>query len=83
MQIQPFTINTLKALFVSVIPFVLNYFLPVYKSPFIDGLYRTFLVATVFILILLFLKVSDDINDQWKNILNGKFFKDLSSTFKL
>ncbi|MDR3626320.1 MAG: oligosaccharide flippase family protein [Ignavibacteriaceae bacterium] len=63
MKIQPFSLSTLKALLAFTIVFVINYFLPHIQHHFIvDIISRSIIVASVFISLILLLKVSEDIN---------------------
>ena len=82
MNIHPFTQNTLKAVFVFIIPLALNYFIPKNINPLIDGTYRTISISLIFILLLKWFKVSEDIDEIWKAVLDGKFFREIMNTMK-
>jgi O-antigen/teichoic acid export membrane protein len=63
MKIQPFSFNTLKALLAFAIVFIINLFLPHIQNHFLlDSILRSIVIGSVFITIILALKVSEDIN---------------------
>jgi O-antigen/teichoic acid export membrane protein len=71
MKIQPFSLSTIKVLVVFVLAFILNYFLPHIQHHFIlDIIFRSLLVASVFISLVLLLKVSEDINMIMNKIIS-------------
>jgi O-antigen/teichoic acid export membrane protein len=74
MKIQPFSLNTLKALLAFVIVFIINYFLPHIRNHFLlDSFYRSIVIGPVFLAIIFTLKVSEDINMFTQNLII-KFF---------
>jgi O-antigen/teichoic acid export membrane protein len=79
MKIQPFSFGTIKALFVFAIAFVINYFLPHIQNHFIlDSLYRSIIIGSVFVILILTLKVSEDIT-----LLTQKLVKRFLPNFRL
>jgi O-antigen/teichoic acid export membrane protein len=63
MKIQPFSFNTLKALSAFAIVFIINYFLPHIQNHFLlDSFFRSIIIGTIFISIILAFKVSEDID---------------------
>jgi O-antigen/teichoic acid export membrane protein len=63
MKIQPFSFGTIKALFVFAIVSLINYFLPHIQNHFIlDSIYRSIIIGSVFVSLILTIKVSDDIS---------------------
>ncbi|MGD1007751.1 MAG: oligosaccharide flippase family protein [Ignavibacteriaceae bacterium] len=78
MKIQPFSLNTLKALLAFAIVFVINYFLPHIQNHFLlDSFFRSIIIGSIFIIIILTLKVSEDIN-----ILTQKLIKRFLPDYK-
>jgi O-antigen/teichoic acid export membrane protein len=68
MKIQPFTINSLKMLVVGSAVFVVNYLLPPFNSFIVDLITRSALVFVVFSGMVLYLKISEDIDHIFINI---------------
>jgi O-antigen/teichoic acid export membrane protein len=63
MKIQPFSLNTLKALLAFAVVFIINYFLPHIQNHFLlDSFYRSIVIGSIFITIVFTLNVSEDIN---------------------
>ena len=69
MRIQPFTINTLKELFIIAITLTINYFLPKQANFILDIILRSSIISIIFIGLTLFFKVSEDFNLIFKNII--------------
>ena len=83
MNIQPFTIRTLKAIVIILIPFVLNFLIPFRHHPVIDSSIRSTIIIIIYFSLLIGFSVSDDINNIWRNIRNGRFIKDFFSLLRL
>lgn len=70
---NPFSIGTVKLLFVILLLFGLNALLPEIRSPWVDGIYRSLIVIIFGVLLIYFFKISDQLNtmaDQvWKGFL--------------
>jgi O-antigen/teichoic acid export membrane protein len=76
MKIQPFSLNTLKALLAFAIVFIINYFLPHIQNHFLlDSFFRSIVIGTIFITIVFTLKVSEDINMLTQKLIK-RFFPD-------
>ncbi len=72
--LQPFKINSLIALSIGLLVYLMAFLLPSLNNAYLDILYRSSITAIVFFLAILLLKVSQDFNmifNQLKNI----FFK--------
>ena len=62
-KIQPFTFKTVKVLSIFILVIIINYFLPEIRNHFLyDIILRSFVLAAVFIFLVLFLKTSEDID---------------------
>lgn len=62
-KIQPFTFKTVKVLSIFILVIVINYFIPEIRNHFLyDIILRSFVLAAVFIFLVLFLKTSEDID---------------------
>jgi len=68
-KIQPFTFNTLKTIGIGILAFVISYLIPQNSSEIIDILLRSFVIFVVYSLLVLFLKVSPDVNQLYSKIL--------------
>lgn len=66
---NPFSIGTVKQLFVILILFGLDFILPEVKNPWIDGIYRSSIIASTGILLIYFLKISKEINTITDHVL--------------
>lgn len=60
--LQPFTVNTLKAIGVALVAYLGTMWIPFIIHPFIDIAIRGALFAVIFVSLILALRVSDDIN---------------------
>lgn len=70
LKIQPFSVKTLKALFVLIISALLTYLVFTFENPFFDVAVRSILYLTLSITSLYVLKVSDDMNRIMQNVLS-------------
>jgi O-antigen/teichoic acid export membrane protein len=62
-KIQPFTLSTLKFIFVAGITILINYFLPKFDDIYIDLLIRSFVITIVLMGSTYALKISDEMNE--------------------
>ncbi len=60
--IQPFTVKTLKIIFLIALAFLVNYLLPDLDSWFFDSLYRSLILLGIFVGFTYFYKLSEDLN---------------------
>jgi Na+-driven multidrug efflux pump len=65
-QMQPFSVATLKVILISVIVVGINYVLPVASNIFIDILYRSFVITLSFSTMILFSRASPDGNKLFR-----------------
>lgn len=66
---NPYTRGTLKQILIICLLLGVNHFLPACANPWIDGIYRTALIAGVAMALVYFCNVSAEINRLVKNIL--------------
>jgi len=69
-QIQPFSLEHLKVLGLSLFSFISVFFIPSLKNPYFDLLLRGSLFSFLFIGSILIFKVSEDINLQFHQIIS-------------
>ncbi len=68
--IQPFTAKTLKIFLLISMAFLINFLLPTLDSWFLDSLYRSVIVAGLFILVTYYYKLSEDLNSVVRSVFN-------------
>jgi O-antigen/teichoic acid export membrane protein len=62
-KIQPFSFNTLKVLLIFVLIIIINFFIPEIRNHFVyEIILRSFVLTFIFISLVLFLKISEDIS---------------------
>ena len=69
MRLQPFTVNTLKELFIIAITLTMNYFLPKQANFILDIILRSSIISITFIGLTLFFKVSEDFNLVFRTVI--------------
>ncbi len=74
LQIQPFSLNTLKALFIIFLVLLLNFVIPHFTNAYLDGFIRSFVFTAFFSVIVYKFAISRDINDLIKT-LNSRYLK--------
>jgi O-antigen/teichoic acid export membrane protein len=72
MRLQPFSKNTLSVLLASIIPLLIGYYMPVLPNPFFDAIVRTILITISFVIFLLLLRSSPDLNTFLKAVKTNK-----------
>lgn len=72
MGLNPFSKGTLIALLIGGLSYSINYLLPFQTNPYWDTLFRSVLVGLVFLLLILWLKPSKDIEHYVHNTLKKK-----------
>ncbi|RLD97810.1 MAG: hypothetical protein DRJ13_11780, partial [Bacteroidetes bacterium] len=68
--IQPFTAKTLKIFLLISMAFLINFLLPTLDSWFLDSLYRSVIVAGLFIIVTYYYKLSEDLNSVVRSVFN-------------
>ena len=69
---NPFSASMIKLLIMILILFGINYLLPHWSSnPFIDGIYRSFIIGVITLISLYKLKISDEINSIMDKFLHN------------
>lgn len=68
-NMQPYNINSLKIILVTLVAFLPGYILPYLNNLFLDITIRSLIVATLFSLLLLKLEASPEINNKIRKIL--------------
>jgi O-antigen/teichoic acid export membrane protein len=75
LKIQPFSKNTLKAIFVILLFLLINSVTPHFSNAFIDGIIRSSVFTLFFVVVVYKLKISNDINGLARTVntrfLNG------------
>lgn len=66
---NPYTRGTLKQILIVCFLLGVNHFLPIFSNPWIDGIYRTALIASLAVVLVYFCNVSAEINRLVKNVL--------------
>jgi len=70
MKIQPFSLNTIKVLIICAVTFIFNYFIPVERIAIVDILIRSILIASLFGVLIVVTKSSEDINSVILKVFN-------------
>lgn len=77
LKVQPFSKNTLKAMFIILFVLLINLIIPHFSNAFIDGIIRSLVFSLFFAVTIYKLEISRDINEFVKNVntrfLNGFF----------
>jgi len=60
--VQPFTINTVKALIVLIVSYFCTLFIPVIKNPFLDAIIRSSVLVLIIGLAVIIFHISEDLN---------------------
>lgn len=69
-KMQPYDLNTIKLIAITVIAFLPGYFLPGFSNLMIDILIRSCIVGGIFILLILRMEASPDLNGKIRKNLN-------------
>jgi O-antigen/teichoic acid export membrane protein len=69
MKIHPFSKQTLKALLILTLVFFINIYFYKFSNPFVDGIVRSVCLLTIFIIAIIKLKISDDLNKTLFSLL--------------
>lgn len=72
MQLQPFSINTLKIIVSGIIAVLAGQFLPFLFNPFIDTIIRSIIVITLYSVIILYFKPSKDLIEYLLSVKKNK-----------
>ena len=67
LDMLPFTIETLKVLAIALITFAVVYFLPLTEIALLDILIRSIIITIIYIFLVLYFKISPDIEELWKS----------------
>lgn len=59
---NPFSRNTLKLLLIMALLFAINYLLPQLSNPWVDGIYRSLVAGSIWLLLSYYLNVSEEVN---------------------
>ena len=74
MDLQPFSMNTLKTLFFLLLVYCIVLYLPLTNIPLFDLFYRSLIICLLFIPLVLYFKLSEDLislfNDFKKSLLS-------------
>ena len=70
LDLQPFSINTLKILGIALITFATAYFVPLTEIPVLNIIIRSAIIGAVYMFLVLFFKISPDIEDLLKGGLS-------------
>ncbi len=76
LDMQPFSIGTIKILAIAGITFLLAYYIPLTGKPIFDILIRSAMITIVYVPLVLYFKISSDIEEIFENglaWLKGKF----------
>jgi O-antigen/teichoic acid export membrane protein len=76
LKVQPFSMNTLKAILIVSLILVANILIPHFSNPYLDAVTRSAVFSVFFSVIVYKLEISKDINDLIK-ALNKKFLRGL------
>ncbi|NOZ33905.1 MAG: oligosaccharide flippase family protein [Chlorobi bacterium] len=76
-RFQPYNYKHLIITGIAVLLIIVNHFLPELNNLYIDFLYRSTIITLIFSILILKLKVSDDVTKYYKNIIShiGNIFK--------
>ena len=72
-NIQPFSRDTVKAIVISIVVFLIAYFIPSHDNPIVDLIIRSTAAATSFSFLIMYFGVSSDINDLYARV-KKRFF---------
>lgn len=72
LNMQPFSKNTFITLFAGGVTSVIGYYLPFLLNPVIDALIRSIVIMVVFLLLMLWLKPSEDLVEYLESIKRNK-----------
>lgn len=76
LDMQPFSIGTIKILAIATLTFLIAYFIPLTGNAVLDILIRSSIIAVIYIFQVLYFKISPDIDELFKNgltWLKGRF----------
>ena len=68
-KIQPFSVQTLWVLGIGLLSFGIAYFIPDTGQPFLNLVLKSMVIAAIYLTLTLRLKVSEDINEMWQQII--------------
>jgi hypothetical protein len=69
LQLQPFTIATLKVMLIALLTVAANFMLPVFNNVFIDVFFRSAIITFVFGGLILLTKSSEEINRTFYSVV--------------
>ena len=69
-RLQPFNINTLKSVALLIIVFLIAEFLPDTKNLWLSGLYQSIVTSVIFLVPLIYFRLSEDINSAYRSLLS-------------
>jgi O-antigen/teichoic acid export membrane protein len=72
-NIQPFSRDTVKAIVISIVVFLIAYFIPSHDNPIVDLIIRSTAAATSFSFLIMYFGVSSDINDLYARVKKRYF----------
>ena len=75
LKMQPFSLNTLYTLLIAITSLIIVAFIPLTNFAFVNIIVRSLLIAGIFIFLILFSKVSPDINSIFNYMVNRFFNK--------
>lgn len=74
LNLQPFHPNTLKAILILALAWLAGYFIPVMENVWLDMIVRTAVASLLFFPAMIWLKISEDINEMFYKLVR-RFFK--------
>ena len=72
MRLHPFSRKSLRVLVAGLIAMASVYFIPVFSHPIVDTILRCVIIMLVYVLALIFLKPSADLNEYLQSIVKNK-----------
>jgi len=70
--LHPFSRKSLGVLCAGILAMASVYFIPVFSHPIVDTILRTVIIMLVYVLALIFLKPSADLNEYLQSIVKNK-----------
>lgn len=72
LDMQPFSVNTLKVVVAALPGIAVGYFMPVIQQPLVDGVVRSIAITVVYVAMVLIVKASPDVTHYIQSIKKNK-----------
>lgn len=67
LEMQPFSIGTLKIIGIAILTFTIAYFIPLTGNPLLDIVTRSSVITVLYIFLILYFRISPDVNELYAN----------------